>query len=189
MLTTDTCRKVNGLCYTSSKRMNLVEGHRLISFCWRGLTHNSRRWKNYRSFHVSPWVLAIYTNHSVGNLVHKHKTTVHELNLTLWESCLLQCISRSAEKTKKIRKFASPQITVHVFWSSPKRMAQIICFSNQNFLIPLSTQTRSTSPAPFKKWCCSRVFHRQVPWVFSVVSSTSPLNYIIFISELRIKLC
>ena len=68
-------------------------------------------------------VLNIYTNHTDGNLLQKHKT----VKLMQWENDPLQSsISKCAEQTKKSRQFALPQIKAQTFSRFLNKMTQTI---------------------------------------------------------------
>ena len=80
-------------------------------------------------------------------------------------------ISKAAEQTKKSTKIASPQITVHVFRSSPKEKVQNIWFSNLNFRIsptngkyPISHFTQSTFFTLCKQNTATSNFNKVENW-------------------------
>lgn len=67
---------------------------------------------------VRSGLLNIYTYHSGGFLVHKHKTRTFD---AVGERPHTQSISKSAQQTKKSRKLSWSQETAIIFWSFPNR--------------------------------------------------------------------
>ena len=62
-------------------------------------------------FQMCSKVVTIYTDHSGENHVHKHKT----IKFDLMGERPAKILPKSAQRTKKSRKTASPQIKTHVF--------------------------------------------------------------------------
>ena len=144
----------------------VLPGSLAVSWLWgkRVLIFTcSSTWKRYHNFSfvcqesVQEQVnrpRGAYHLHKGGNLVHENKTikfdVVGERPTTMYK------ISKTAEHTKKSTKIASPQITAHVFRSSPKGRVRNIWFSNLNFRIsptngkyPISLQVHSTQSTFF----------------------------------------
>ena len=103
----------------------------LISRHSTGLRHRGREEEN-------PWgVHTIYTNHPGGNRVHKHKAITELLRggrTTRYKVYPTQLNG----PLKKSRKFASLQITAHIFWIFPNGKERKIWFSNQTFQFSMS---------------------------------------------------
>ena len=68
-------------------------------------------------------IVDIYTNHPGGILVHKHNTIKFDV---VAEQPATKYYPNQLNRLKSCRKIALPQITVHLFQSFPKGMAQTI---------------------------------------------------------------